>query len=159
MISRIYLACAGLVVVSVLWAWVMPVSMPEAREVLPTDAPAERTPGSEGLLDAIFASNLFSQGRGPMVMAEPEPEAPPPPPVQEKPKEDAIVTWRLAGVSYEGRQTLAVVVAQQGGQSRTEVYFPGDTLPGGERLVKVMPFGIQLEKSGEYENRYLFGKE
>ena len=75
---------------------------------------------------------------------------------QQSNKSDAgSKSWRLLGVSQYSIKP--VVIIDDGLGVRT--YQLGDELPDGSKISKIMPFGIQVLKSGENEKIYLFGKK
>lgn len=101
------------------------------------DAPDPGTVGPKDHARAISALSLFGEpGSEPQVVTAPEP-------VQETP-----LNLRLGGVLYGGGGGIALIAEAGGPESR---YRPGDSLPGGARLERVLPRQVILSRSGREE--------
>ncbi len=149
------LLLAGVATVALLaMRWLQPYPMPVAQTVLPPELPTRIMKADTNLLSMLINHNLWDKNRGELSggtstnSADEETNAA---------EENAglVASWQLLGVSQQGKQPLAVV----SGGDEIKSYQPGEQLPDGAKLIKIMPYGIQVKKSGKNESVYLFGKK
>lgn len=145
----------GVLALDLAWEWLRPTGLPEAQRIVPPEMPIA-VDTVKPALDSLLKSNIFNEARGPVETGEPAEEVAEVE-VQQEAVPGEFSEWRLVGVAREGIRSFAVVATQPG--DKTKIYRTGDQLPGGEILVDILPFGVQVEQMGEYESRYLFGKE
>ena len=159
--DRIAIAVFFLLALALLLQFLQPYPMPAARTILPPELPQISNRLGDDVLSVIKRGNIWHRERESLLVAgaggtSGAGEG------AEANSDGAAATeaapdnsWQLIGVSGEGRQQFAVIDSRLGMSS----YQVGETLPDGATVTKIMAFGIQVNRLGQDESVYLFGKE
>ncbi len=141
------------------WRWMYPYPEPVAKRLLPPILPSIEEQAPRDYLANILEHNVWRISRGQVgdgTDLSPDGNKSPTAGDQQSNKSSVgSQSWRLVGVSQYSIKP--VVIIDDGVDVRT--YQLGDELPDGSQISKIMPFGIQVLKSGENEKIYLFGKK
>ncbi|MDO9105608.1 MAG: hypothetical protein Q7U57_11690 [Methylovulum sp.] len=101
---------------------------------------------SEDTKQQILAHNLWDKARGRIIDQNPQRANP-----QQQQVASALAQWQLKGVKMPDIAILQTA-------DHLKIYHPGELLPDGARLQKVLIDGIILKRENKTENVYLFGK-
>lgn len=130
------------------WEWhASDVPVVESTHALP-DLPSGVSRIGDELLQAILVRDLFDPSRGRI----PEPAAP----AGQQGDKPEDVHWRLLATVLQSGQSPAVVVEIAG---EIKVLRQGEWLPGGARLTRILPDGIEITSNGVDRHIFLFGKQ
>jgi len=143
----LYLMLSLLVLSGPLWSWLHPGVMAEKRELASPSLPLWPEVLSDAVGQEIVALNLWREHRG-KEGAELQ---------QASDKNADSRTWTLVGTGQTGGVNVAMIRVGR----EINMYFAGDLLPDGRKIVQVLLDGVLVDSDGEgtREYVYLFGKK
>jgi len=143
-----YLLAVLLVLAGPLWQWQFPTVLHAKKEMLPPVLPAWPEALPEDVGKQILMHNLWRQTRGLESLAKASSGAK---------KSVGQPQWILVGTARAGNEKIAMIRVND----EVNVYYAGDVLPDGRKLLQILIDGVFVGGEGEEISAYvyLFGKK